>query len=107
MHLLKVSSSTTVSGFNSRTYSPVEILIAWLLAFAKPTLSLFAMTFTSGNLEASNYKHLAFNALHGPAHRVEALLQEMLDVVIDYNYRKFHLHPLKLQIYAKYYCDDL
>lgn len=32
MHFSKVSSSTTVSGFNSRTYSPLEIRMAWLLA---------------------------------------------------------------------------
>ena len=38
-----------------------------------------------------DHKHLTINALHGAAHRVEALFEEMLYVVVDYDDRQFHI----------------
>ena len=53
-----------------------------------------------------DHKHLTFNTLHGATHRIKALFEEMLDVVIHYDYRKFHHLLLKLQRYANYYFND-
>ena len=37
-----------------------------------------------------DHKHLALDTLHGAAHRVQALLKEILDVVVDDDDGKFH-----------------
>ena len=43
-----------------------------------------------------NDKHLPLDALHGAAHRVKALFEEILDVVVDDDDREFHFFSFKL-----------
>jgi hypothetical protein len=60
------------------------------------------MTFTSGNFCASIFnepstellsnEHLPFYALHGAAHRIEALLQEVFDIIVDDDDRELHFN---------------
>ena len=48
IHFIKQSSGTIVSGFKNKIYYPLAICKAWLLAFPKPTFSLFAIKVTEG-----------------------------------------------------------
>ena len=41
-------------------------------------------------------KHLALNALHGALHRMQALLEEILDIVVDDDDREFHIFSCQL-----------
>lgn len=61
--LRNVSDSTTVSGFSNSIYSPFACLIAWLLAFEKPTLPVFAIQRTSGNFSFSIFTEPSTEAL--------------------------------------------
>ena len=59
----KVSSSTNVSGFSRRTYSPWANRKAWLFALAKPRFSLLAIIVTCGKFSCSISTELSVELL--------------------------------------------